>query len=61
MIYVYGEKYNPQEWVKCNLLHEFLESYQIEFRDPKTGETVERVVKRELVRQVYDIEGQQYG
>ena len=59
MIYVYGERNKPSEWVKCELLHEFLESYQIEFRDPSTGKRVERVVKRELVRQV--IEDAQYG
>ena len=54
-MYVYGERSNPSEWVKCNLLHEFLESYQIEFKDPNTGEYVEIVVKRELVREVHDI------
>ena len=61
MIYVYGERHKPSEWVKCNLLHEFLESYQIEFKDPKTGKQVERVVDRELVRQVYDTREHQYG
>lgn len=61
MIYVYGERHKPSEWVKCKLLHEFLESYQIEFKDPHTGKKVERVVKRELVRQVWDNGERQYG
>jgi len=61
MIYVYGERSKPTEWVRCNLLHEFLESYQIEFKDPSTGEKVEQVVKRELVRAVYDTGNKSYG
>ena len=61
MIYVYGERSKPSEWVQCNLLHEFLECYQISFRDPRTGKEVEKVVKRELVRQVWDTEERQYG
>lgn len=61
MIYVYGERHKPAEWVKCELLHEFLESYQISFMDPQTGKEVEKVVKRELVRQLYDSGEQQYG
>lgn len=61
MIHVYGERNNPSEWVKCELLHEFLESYQIEFKDPQTGEKVERVVKRDLVRVVYETGEGHYG
>ena len=61
MIYVYGERTKPTEWVKCNLLHEFLESYQIEFKDPTTGEQKEKVVHRDLVRAVYDTGERRYG
>lgn len=61
MIYVYGPRNKPTEWVKCKLLHEFLESYQIEYKDPSTGKKIEQVVHRELVRQVHDVEERQYG
>jgi len=57
MIYVYGERHKPNEWVECELLHEFLESYQIEFRDPHSGELVEQVVKRDLVRAIGETHG----
>ena len=60
-MYVYGERSNPSEWVECELLHEFLESYQTEFKDPQTGEKVERVVKRDLVRVVYETGEGHYG
>ena len=60
MIYVYGERTKPSEWVECSLLHEFLESYQIEFMDPSTGELVEQVVNRDLVRAVNE-RGERYG
>lgn len=61
MIYVYGERHKPSEWVKCNLLHEFLESYQIEFKDPNTGQQVECVVNRDLVREVWECGDRQHG
>ena len=61
MIYVYGERNKPSEWIRCELLHEFLESYQIEYKDPNTGKNVECVVKRDLVRQVWDSGERQYG
>ena len=61
MIHVYGERNKPSEWVKCELLHEFLECYQISFRDPNTGKEIEKIVKRDLVREVWDTEGRQYG
>ena len=61
MIHVYGERTKPSEWIKCELLHEFLESYQIEFIDPSTGEKVEKVVHRDLIRAVYDTGERRYG
>jgi len=54
MIHVYGERTKPTEWVKCELLHEFLEAYQISFKDPNTGKETEKIVNKNLVRQIYE-------
>ncbi len=61
MMHIYNDHAKSGKWVKCTLLHEFLESYQIEFTDPQTGQDVEKVVKRELVREIYDTGERQYG
>lgn len=40
--------------VECELLHEFLEEYQIQYIDRETGEKIEEVVRRELVREIHN-------
>lgn len=42
---------DENEWVECELLHEFLESYQIRYYSADTGE-VEKVVNRNSVREI---------
>ncbi len=48
-MWVYREDNN--EWVECELLHEFLEDYQIRYYSNNVGE-VEKVVKRDSVREI---------
>lgn len=38
------------KWIECELLHEFLEKYQVKYINPFTQEEEERVVLREQVR-----------
>lgn len=47
--YVYK---TDSEVVECELLHEFLEAYQIHYIDSVTGEVVEKVVSRDDIRMI---------
>ncbi len=49
-MWIYCEE--DRGWVECELLHEFLEDYQIRYYSDDQGE-VEKVVKRESVREVH--------
>ena len=40
------------EVIECELLHEFLEAYQIHYVDSETGEVVEKVVSRDHIREI---------
>jgi hypothetical protein len=48
-MWVYRDE--DSSWVECELLHEFLEDYQIRYYSSTVGE-VEKVVKRDTVREV---------
>ncbi len=61
MMHIYDDHAGSGEWIRCNLLHEFMECYQIEFKDPSTGQEVEKIVRRELVREVHDTGERRYG
>ena len=39
------------KWTKCELLHEFLEKYQVKYRNPFTNQDEECLVLREQVRE----------
>jgi len=47
--YVYN---SDGEFIECELLHEFLEAYQIHYIDSVTGEKVEKVVSREYITEI---------
>lgn len=49
MTYVYK---TDNEVIECELLHEFLEAYQIHYVDRETGESVEKVVSRDHIREI---------
>ena len=40
------------EWVECELLHEFLESYQIRYYSKFVDREVEQVVSRDRIREI---------
>lgn len=40
------------KWARCEILHEFLEKYQVKYINPFTREEEEKVVYREEVREV---------
>lgn len=42
------------KWVECELLHEFMEKYQVKYLDPFTDQEEERLVQREQVRAAHD-------
>ena len=42
------------QWVECELLHEFMYDYQMHYKDV-TGETIEKIVKREDIKSDQDI------
>ena len=48
-MWIYLEETN-NEWVECELLHEFIDAYQIRYYISE--DSVEAVVKRESVREV---------
>ncbi len=52
-MWIYREE--DRGWVECELLHEFLEDYQIKYHSEE-GE-VEKVVKRDTVREVVNARG----
>ena len=52
MSYVYHT--DEHDVINCELLHEFLESYQIKYVDPQSGEEVEKIVDRNYIREVFD-------